>query len=104
MVRSQVSSLGGRMEADRRQGERRQGERRLWPRTRVLKKGRIVFNQRRSVIDCTIRNLSPAGAMLVVKSLIGIPDRFDLSIDSDAVSHAASVIWKRDNQLGVKFG
>ncbi len=91
------------MDDDRRQGESRQGERRSWPRARVLKKGRIVFNQRRSVIDCTIRNLSPAGALLVVKSLIGIPDRFDLSVDSDAVSHAASVTWKRGDQLGVKF-
>jgi hypothetical protein len=68
---------------------RRQGERRSWPRTRVLKKGRIVFNQRRSAIDCTIRNLSPAGALLIVKSLIGIPDRFDLSVDSDAVTRRA---------------
>ena len=91
------------MEEDRRQSERRQDERRVWPRTRVLKKGRIVFNQRRSVIDCTIRNLTPAGALLIVKSQIGIPDRFDLSVDSDAVSHAANVIWKHDNQLGVKF-
>ena len=91
------------MDDDRTNGARRQGERRLWPRTRVLKKGRIVFNQRRSVIDCTIRNLSAAGALLIVKSLVGIPDRFDLSVDSDAVNHAASVIWKRANQLGVKF-
>jgi hypothetical protein len=91
------------MDDDRGRVEGREDERRLWPRTRVLKKGRIVFNQKRSVIDCTIRNLSPAGALLIVKSLIGIPDRFDLSVDSDAASHAASVIWKRDNQLGVKF-
>jgi hypothetical protein len=91
------------MEDDRRQGEGREGERRMWPRTRVLKKGRIVFNERRSVIDCTIRNLSPAGALLVVRSLVGIPDRFDLSNDSDAVHYEASVIWKRDNQIGVKF-
>lgn len=94
---------GARMQDDRGDENQRQGDRRQAPRTRVLKKGRIVFNQKRSVIDCTVRNLTSAGAMLIVKSLIGIPDRFDLRVDSDAASHAASVVWKRDNQLGVKF-
>jgi hypothetical protein len=103
MPDAQTLSRRQHMQDDRRQGERREGERRVWPRTRVLKKGRIVFNERRSVIDCTIRNLSPAGALLIVRSLIGIPDCFDLSIDSDAVNHAARVIWKRDDQIGVKF-
>jgi hypothetical protein len=91
-----------RMQNDRG-GEPEQRERRQSSRKRVLKKGRIIFNQKRSVIDCTVRNLTAAGAMLSVKSLIGIPDCFDLSVDSEAGSHAASVVWKRDNQIGVKF-
>ena len=34
----------------------------------TLKAGRIVFNQRRSVLDCTVRNLSSTGACLDVPS------------------------------------
>lgn len=91
------------MDGEQRPGEKLDGERRMSARKRVLKTGRIIFNDKRSTIDCTIRNLTPSGALLVVKSLIGIPPHFDLSVDSDATHHKASVIWKRDNQLGVKF-
>jgi hypothetical protein len=41
------------------------------------------------VIDCTVRNLSDGGALLLVNSLIGIPDSFDLTIDSDSTTFAA---------------
>jgi hypothetical protein len=79
-------------------------KRRASPRKRTLKTGRIVFNNKRSVIDCTVRNVSAGGALLAVQSLIGIPDSFDLMIDSDTTTHPARVMWKRDGQLGVKFG
>jgi hypothetical protein len=82
----------------------REERRRPPPRQRTLKKGRIVFNNRNSTIDCTVRNLSPWGALLLVPNLIGVPDRFDLIIDSDGIEQPARVIWKREGQLGVKFG
>ena len=43
---------------------------------------------------------------MLVNSLIGIPDSFDLTIDSDSTTFAANVanvMWKREGQLGVKF-
>jgi hypothetical protein len=40
---------------------------------------------------------------LLVNSLIGIPDSFDLTIDSDSTTFAANAMWKREGQLGVKF-
>ena len=36
-------------------------ERRTVPRTRILRGGKILFNDKRSVIDCTVRNLSEVG-------------------------------------------
>lgn len=48
-------------------------------------------------------HLTSAGAMPIVNSMIGIPTRFDLHVDSKSASHAASVVWKRDNQISVKF-
>ena len=74
----------------------REDPRRASPWKRTRKKGRIVFNNRRSVIDCTVRNLSAGVALLLVKSLVGVPDSFDLTIDSDSTTHAASVMGRRE--------
>jgi hypothetical protein len=46
----------------------------------MLKAGTIF---RRGAIDCTVRNLSDAGAALDVISPVGIPDRFTLVVDKD---------------------
>ncbi len=73
-------------------------------RTRTLKRGRVVFNDGRSVIDCVVRNLSPSGALLVLPNLLGVPEKFDLHIDSDRTRHVARTIWRADGKLGVKFG
>ena len=53
-------------------------ERRQFSRHRTLKSGQIVVQPHASVFDCTIRNLSPKGALLVMPSLAAIPDKFDL--------------------------
>ena len=44
-------------------------------RRRVLKGGKILFNNKASSIDCAIRNLSEGGALLHVESAVGIPAR-----------------------------
>ena len=53
-------------------------ERRRVPRHRTLKSGKIVVQSGRWVVDCTVRNLSALGALLAVKSLAAIPEKFDL--------------------------
>ena len=78
-------------------------ERRKTPRHRTFKAGHIAFN-RAGTIDCRVRNLSPAGACLEVESQIGIPERFDLWIDSDHLHQACHVIWRTATRLGVAFG
>ena len=52
-------------------------------RQRTLKSGKIVFNHKTSVVDCTVRNLSDTGACLQVGSAVGIPEIFDLLIPVD---------------------
>ena len=76
-------------------------DRRRSPRTPTLKEGRIVLLTHNSVIKCTIRNLSPEGALLVLPSVVGIPDTFQLFID-DAV-HLARVVWRGTGKLGVTW-
>ena len=72
-------------------------------RHRVLKGARIVFNGRRSTVDCTIRNLSEQGAGLEVTSAVGIPQSFDLEIPADGVVRRCRVAWRTERKLGVSF-
>ncbi|MGI8527065.1 MAG: PilZ domain-containing protein [Pseudolabrys sp.] len=77
-------------------------ERRQTLRHRTLKAGRISFN-RSAVIDCRVRNLSPAGACLDVASPFGIPDDFVLVIAGDHLRQNCRVIWRTQTRLGVEF-
>jgi len=76
-------------------------DRRQSPRKLVRKSGRIVFNNRHSVIDCVVHNISANGARLRVISVVGIPNYFDLYIGDDR--RAAQVVWKSAESLGVTF-
>jgi PilZ domain-containing protein len=78
-------------------------ERRRKARARTLKSARILFNQHHSVIDCTVRNLSAAGACLNVASALGIPERFDVIFDADQSIRPCRMVWHKEKQLGVEF-
>jgi diguanylate cyclase (GGDEF)-like protein len=72
-------------------------------RRRVLKSGRIIFNDRRSVMDCTVRSFSEEGAGIDILSTRGVPDRFSLSIRSDGFESACRVVSQTDRHLEVEF-
>jgi hypothetical protein len=76
-------------------------ERRHSPRKRTLKGGQIVFDGKRSVIDCTVVNMSDKGASLRLPSILGVPDTFELHIGGEV--YAAWVVWKRESTLGVMW-
>lgn len=73
------------------------------PRQRVLKGGRIVINDGFSTFQCTVRNLSAAGARLKVPSIVGVPDTFELLMD-DGRKFACKAVWKTEFEIGVQFG
>lgn len=77
-------------------------ERRELPRGRALKAGKIVLNVHGSVVDCTIRNLTKRGALLLVPSLVGIPESFELVLEPN-VHHDCHVKWRGEDRLGVEF-
>jgi diguanylate cyclase (GGDEF)-like protein/PAS domain S-box-containing protein len=78
-------------------------DRRHSPRMRTLRSGKILFNNKRSVVNCTVRNLSAEGACLQVESPVGIPSRFDLSIEGEQTSRPALMVWQSDHRVGVVF-
>jgi hypothetical protein len=78
-------------------------ERRSIRRTRVLKNATIILNDRSTFFDCIVRNLTIAGASLLVQSSVGIPESFVLSFDFRRSTRQCRVLWRVENELGVQF-
>lgn len=78
-------------------------ERRGETRRRVLKGGRIEFNNGFSAMACTVRNQSERGARLVMGDTMGVPSRFELAIAGDAGTRRANVRWRTGEALGITF-
>lgn len=72
--------------------------RQLRPRRRVLKAGQIVFNARKSTIDCTVRSLGEDGAAIDVSNIAGIPGEFVL-----AIIRADRVVAQAERRLELAF-
>jgi len=77
--------------------------RRAEPRARTLKSGVIVFHDGHSVFDCTVRNLSSGGAMLLCGDSLGVPSHFDLAIRPSHDRRVCTVRWRHEKALGVSF-
>ncbi len=56
-------------------------------RTKVLRNAKIIAPRRRSVIHCTVQNITSGGACLKLANTYGVPD--SLRIDLRARPHAA---------------
>src|SRR5689334_23217460 len=78
-------------------------ERRQIHRSRMLRGGKILLHRRASVINCTVRNLSPEGACLQVSTVVGIPFEFDLAIDGEDEVRPCHVVWESETRIGVSF-
>jgi PilZ domain len=79
-------------------------ERRSSSRQRSFLQGRIYFNNRRSSIDCLIRDYSETGARLTVSEGIAVPDAMELYIPNREEVHRARIQWRSGNEIGVSFG
>jgi hypothetical protein len=67
----------------------------------ILKTGTISFDG--FGIDCLVRKMSGEGANLEVESQVGIPDSFDLVIDTEQSSHHCHVVWRKARRIGIAF-
>ncbi|WP_395688756.1 PilZ domain-containing protein [Aestuariivirga sp.] len=78
-------------------------ERRRSPRRRVLKRGKILFHDRPSVIDCTIRDISEGGARLLCSQAGLLPKEFFLVFVVEKEMRNVRIIWRTSEELGVEF-
>jgi hypothetical protein len=78
-------------------------ENRTTPRLRSLLKGKIIYNNRLSTIDCVVRDISGSGARLALPQNFTLPDRFELYVPLKERTYAAEVRWRGDEDFGVMF-
>ncbi len=83
--------------------ESRSTERRRIARQKSFLRGMVYFNNRRSVADCLIRDISSFGARLIFSDTITTPDTMDLYIPQKEQTLRAHVIWRVGHEVGVAF-
>ena len=83
--------------------ERQPNERRRVARQKSFLRGMVYFNNRRSVLDCLIRDISPCGARLVFSDAVTTPDQLDLYIPQKEQTLRTQVVWRHGQEIGVAF-
>jgi hypothetical protein len=73
------------------------------PRSRSLLRGRILFNNDRSALDCIVRNVSDTGARLEVENGHLAPNEFDVFVPQKNRTFHAQLAWRVDENMGVRF-
>jgi hypothetical protein len=77
-------------------------ERRNSPRSRVLRRGQIVFRSGHTAIDCVLLDLSDEGAQLRLENWLALPRKFELRIENGP-SRRAEVRYRALERTGVHF-
>lgn len=78
-------------------------ERRSVSRQKSFLQGRIFFNNRRTSLDCLIRDFSERGARLKFSGMTSTPDVVELYIPSKEETYRAKVEWRNTDEIGVGF-
>ncbi|WP_052954675.1 PilZ domain-containing protein [Microvirga vignae] len=78
-------------------------EQRSNKRQRTILEGRIVFNNRFSLIECRVRDLSDTGARIMFEHPVTIPPEFEFEIPSRELSVWARVMWSNGREHGIRF-
>ena len=79
------------------------GDQRRAPRKRVLYEGRVVFNNRFSIIECTVRDLSATGAKIAFPHATPLPSEVELEIFKTRQNFRARVMWSDGKTHGLMF-
>jgi hypothetical protein len=72
-------------------------------RVRAFLGAKIIYNNRMSIIDCVIRNISTSGAKLALAGSLPIPGEFELQIPQRGCSYRARFVWRNTENAGVEF-
>lgn len=77
-------------------------ENRQTARMRRLKEGRLVFNNKRSVMSCIVRDASKFGARVTIGEPYLVPHEFEFLVPGEA-PRAARKVWVRRDEMGLQY-
>ncbi len=72
-------------------------------RQRVLLPGKILFPDGLISMDCSIRNQSPAGALIILPTAEPLPNEVWFLDFRQGLAHFSRVAWRRHPQIGLSF-
>ncbi len=78
-------------------------ERRRVRRSRVLLRGKLVFDEGALSTDCMVRDISVWGAKVRLPTEIVLRETMYLIESQNCVAHEARVVWKKGCDLGLQF-
>ena len=79
-----------------------QAEHRDNQRTPSYRFARVVLPDR-SEVKCIIKDVSPGGVKLVLEGANALPPRITLKIDQTGQTLKATVVWQKEEQVGLAF-
>jgi hypothetical protein len=78
-------------------------ERRQSARARVIYSGVIAYDQRRSTMNCVVRNFSEDGVKVEFDNTALLPDEIDLLIAKKSRAFIAKIVWRGEREAGLAF-
>jgi hypothetical protein len=73
------------------------------PRARTFLQARASYSDGAISTDCTVNQLSDAGARLSIASSFALPEIFEIAIPQRGISRRVKLIWRKDDQAEVDF-
>jgi hypothetical protein len=77
-------------------------ERRMHRRDRITTQGVICRDDPYSIVICTVRDVSPAGAGLVLLDRAS-PLPVDFALTFDRATRRCTAVWQHSGRMGVRF-
>lgn len=77
-------------------------ERRMPGRSNIYKEAKLFFGSS-TLIDCVVHNLTNNGARVEIPIRVELPEAFGLTFDDGYSLRPCRVVWRRENETGVKF-
>ena len=78
-------------------------DRRKLPRQRAYLGGKIVFNNRFSVVDCLVRDVSARGARVECPASVPMAQDVDFVIECKGLEARARMVWRSPTEIGLFF-
>ena len=72
-------------------------------RMRVLRQGKIVWDNASRTINCTIRDMSKTGALIELPAPTSLPDTFELNMPPSKELRPVQVMRRSGISLGIMF-